>query len=146
MCVRVELTPRSSYCAEAGKKPASGVWNACACASSWIKTWFFRPWEPAARSKRFSWSPPPHGQDQHHDDRIHDQVGALPQLKASGTLRVSAETIPGPTAADPRTLEQQVWGAADYVMKSFSRVFGETELHRKGEPKCGVRVTARGSP
>jgi hypothetical protein len=48
-------------------------------------------------------------------DRIHDQVGALPQLKASGTLRVSAETIPGPTAADPRTLEQQVWGAADYV-------------------------------
>jgi hypothetical protein len=48
-------------------------------------------------------------------DRIHDQVGALPQLKASGTLRVTAETIPGPLAADPRTLEQQVWGAADYV-------------------------------
>jgi hypothetical protein len=48
-------------------------------------------------------------------DRIHEQVGALPQLKASGTLRVTAETIPGALAADPRTLEQQVWGAADYV-------------------------------
>jgi signal transduction histidine kinase len=48
-------------------------------------------------------------------DRIREQVGALPQLKASGTLRVTAETIPGPSAADPRTLEQQVWGAADYV-------------------------------
>jgi signal transduction histidine kinase len=48
-------------------------------------------------------------------DRIHDQVGALPQLKASGILRVTAEPIPGPPAADPRTLEQQVWGAADYV-------------------------------
>jgi hypothetical protein len=23
--------------------------------------------------------------------------------------------IPGPPAADPRTLEQQVWGVADYV-------------------------------
>lgn len=50
-------------------------------------------------------------------DRIRDQVGALPKLKASGTLRVTAEPIvtPGPPAADPRTVEQQVWGAADYV-------------------------------
>ena len=48
-------------------------------------------------------------------DRIRDQVGALPQLKASGTLRVTAEPIPGPPASDPRTLEQQVWGVADYV-------------------------------
>jgi signal transduction histidine kinase len=48
-------------------------------------------------------------------DRIRDQVGTLPQLKASGTLRVTAEAIPGPPAADPRTLEQQVWGVADYV-------------------------------
>jgi len=48
-------------------------------------------------------------------DRIRGQVGALPQLKASGTLRVTAEPIPGPPAADPRTLEQQVWGVADYV-------------------------------
>ena len=48
-------------------------------------------------------------------DRIRDQVGALPQLKASGTLRATAEMIPGPPAADPRTLEQQVWGVADYV-------------------------------
>jgi sigma-B regulation protein RsbU (phosphoserine phosphatase) len=48
-------------------------------------------------------------------DRIRGQVGALPQLKASGTLRVTAEMIPGPPPADPRTLEQQVWGVADYV-------------------------------
>ncbi|MGD0793358.1 MAG: hybrid sensor histidine kinase/response regulator [Terriglobales bacterium] len=48
-------------------------------------------------------------------DRIRDQVGALPQLKTSGTLRVTAEKIPGPPAADPRTLEQQIWGVADYV-------------------------------
>jgi signal transduction histidine kinase len=48
-------------------------------------------------------------------DRIRDQLGALPQLKANGTLRVTAEAIPGPPAADPRTLEQQVWGIADYV-------------------------------
>jgi len=36
-------------------------------------------------------------------------------LKTSGTLRVTAETIPGPREGDPRTLEQQVWGVADYV-------------------------------
>jgi len=48
-------------------------------------------------------------------NRIRDQVGALPQLKASGTLRVMAETIPGPPATDPRTLEQQIWGVADHV-------------------------------
>lgn len=48
-------------------------------------------------------------------DRIRDQVGALPQLKASGTLRVTAELIPPPPEADPRTLEQQVWGVADHV-------------------------------
>ncbi len=48
-------------------------------------------------------------------DRIRSQVGALPQLKTSGTLRVAAEPIPAPPAADPRTLEQQIWGVADYV-------------------------------
>ena len=48
-------------------------------------------------------------------DRIRDQVGALPQLKTGGTLRVTAEMIPSPPAADPRTLEQQIWGVADYV-------------------------------
>lgn len=50
-------------------------------------------------------------------DRIGDQVGTVPQLKASGTLRVTAEMIPGPPAVDQRTLEQQVWGIADYVTK-----------------------------
>ena len=48
-------------------------------------------------------------------DRIRDQIGALPKLKASGMLRVTAEKVPGCHAADPRTLEQQVWGVADYV-------------------------------
>jgi signal transduction histidine kinase len=48
-------------------------------------------------------------------DRIRSQVGALPQLQASGTLRVAAEPIPAPPAADSRTVEQQVWGVADYV-------------------------------
>jgi hypothetical protein len=28
---------------------------------------------------------------------------------------VTAEPIPRPPAADPKTLEQQVWGVADYV-------------------------------
>jgi signal transduction histidine kinase len=48
-------------------------------------------------------------------DRIRQQVGSLPKSKASGTLRVTAEAIPGPSTIDPRTLEQQVWGVADYV-------------------------------
>jgi sigma-B regulation protein RsbU (phosphoserine phosphatase) len=48
-------------------------------------------------------------------DRIRDQLGALPKLKASGLLRVTAEPIPGQFASDPKTLEQQVWGVADYV-------------------------------
>jgi sigma-B regulation protein RsbU (phosphoserine phosphatase) len=54
-------------------------------------------------------------------DRIRDQVGALPQLKASGTLRVAAEPIPGPPTADARTLEQQVWGVADYVTEAIQQ-------------------------
>ena len=48
-------------------------------------------------------------------DRIRERVGSLPKLKASGALRVTAEGIPGPPFIDPRTLEQQVWGVADYV-------------------------------
>src|SRR5450755_3798915 len=48
-------------------------------------------------------------------ERIRDQVGALLELKASGTLRVTVETIPGPPAADPRIVEQQVRGVADCV-------------------------------
>ena len=48
-------------------------------------------------------------------DRIRDQLGALPKLKASGLLRVTAEPIPGQFASDQKTLEQQVWGVADYV-------------------------------
>jgi hypothetical protein len=46
-------------------------------------------------------------------DRIRDQVGALPQLRTSGTLRVTAEMVPMPPAGDPRTLEQQILDVAD---------------------------------
>src|SRR5258708_366901 len=35
-------------------------------------------------------------------DRIRDQIGAIPRLKAGGTLRVTAEKIPDPPAADAR--------------------------------------------
>jgi hypothetical protein len=48
-------------------------------------------------------------------DRIRAQVGGLPKLKASGTLRVTAEMVPAPPAAAAMTLEQQVWSVADYV-------------------------------
>ena len=47
--------------------------------------------------------------------RIREQLGALPKLKSSGSLRVTAEAIPALPAEDARTLEQQVWGVADYV-------------------------------
>ncbi len=48
-------------------------------------------------------------------DRIREQVGGLPKLKASGTMRVTAEMVPAPPAGDSMTLEQQVWSVADYV-------------------------------
>jgi hypothetical protein len=54
-------------------------------------------------------------------DRIRDQVGGLPKLKASGTLLVTAEAIPRAPAADSRTVEQQVWGVADYVTELIQR-------------------------
>ena len=57
-------------------------------------------------------------------DRIRDQVGALPKLKASGLLRVTAEMVPRPPVADSRTLEQQVWGVADYVTEIVQRGIG----------------------
>jgi signal transduction histidine kinase len=53
--------------------------------------------------------------------RIREQIGALPQLKASGTLRVTVEQIPGPPVVDPRTLEQQVFGVADYTSEIIQR-------------------------
>jgi hypothetical protein len=48
-------------------------------------------------------------------DRIRGQLVKVPHLEASGTMRVNAEMIPATPASDPRTLEQQVWGVADYV-------------------------------
>ena len=55
-------------------------------------------------------------------DRIRQQLGALPQLKTGGTLRVTAETISSPASA-PRTLEQQVWGIADRVTEVIQQGF-----------------------
>jgi hypothetical protein len=48
-------------------------------------------------------------------DRIRDQVGKLPQLKASGKMHVTAEAIAASPSGDARTLEQQVLGVADHV-------------------------------
>jgi sigma-B regulation protein RsbU (phosphoserine phosphatase) len=48
-------------------------------------------------------------------DRIRGQVGAVPSLQSSGTLRVTAEPVPALAPADARTLEQQIWAVADYV-------------------------------
>jgi hypothetical protein len=67
-------------------------------------------------------------------ERIHSQVGALPRLKANGTLRVTAEPVPGPPAADPRTLEQQVWGVADYVSEMIQQDLG-TKQHSTEKEK-----------
>jgi sigma-B regulation protein RsbU (phosphoserine phosphatase) len=60
-------------------------------------------------------------------DRIRDQVGALLKLKASGSLRVTAEMVPAPSAFDPGTLEQQVWGIADYVAEIVQQDLGNKQ-------------------
>ncbi|MGA6988323.1 MAG: hybrid sensor histidine kinase/response regulator [Terriglobales bacterium] len=72
-------------------------------------------------------------------DRIRDQIGSLPRMKTGGTLRVTAEKIPGPPAADSRTLEQQVWGIADYVTGIIQlglgnkQDFTEKERHKNAD-------------
>ena len=66
-------------------------------------------------------------------DRIRGQLGTLPKLKSSGTLRVTAEPIPGPPAADPRTLEQQVWGVADYVTEIIQQGLGSRQYFTEKE-------------
>jgi hypothetical protein len=70
-------------------------------------------------------------------DRIRAQVGAVPRLKASGTLQVTAEIIPVPPAADMRSLEQQIRGVADHVTEIIQRAltskqnFTEKENHKR---------------
>ncbi len=69
-------------------------------------------------------------------DRIRDQVGSLPQLKVSGTLCVTAEAIPGPPEADSRTLEQQIWGVADYVTEIIQQgLWNKSNLTEKENHK-----------
>jgi sigma-B regulation protein RsbU (phosphoserine phosphatase) len=59
-------------------------------------------------------------------DRIRAQVGALSKLKASGTLRVTAEVVPVPRA-DPANVELQVWAVADYVTGVIQQGFGSKQ-------------------
>jgi hypothetical protein len=60
-------------------------------------------------------------------DRIRGQLEAMPKVKASGTLQITAEPIPGTQdAADARTLEQQVWGVADFVTGMIQQGLGST--------------------
>src|SRR5271165_4433796 len=66
-------------------------------------------------------------------DRIRDQVGALPKLKTSGILRVTVEMVPGAPAADARTLEQQVWGVADYVTGVVQQSLGKPQNFNEKE-------------
>jgi nitrogen-specific signal transduction histidine kinase len=67
-------------------------------------------------------------------DRIRDHLVALPKLKASGVLRVTAEAIPAPPAHDPRILEQQVWGVADFVTELIQRgLWSDRQTTGKGE-------------
>jgi hypothetical protein len=71
-------------------------------------------------------------------DRIREEIGSLPKLKAAGTLRVTAEPVPGPAIGDARTLEQQVWGIADQVGEMIqqslgSKSLGSTTFNDKGE-------------
>jgi signal transduction histidine kinase len=65
--------------------------------------------------------------------RIYEQLGALPKLKASGTLRVTAEAIPGADARDARTLEQQVWGVADYATEVIQQGQRSRQQNREKE-------------
>jgi nitrogen-specific signal transduction histidine kinase len=50
--------------------------------------------------------------------RIRQQIGALPQLKTSGTLRVTARALPLPSMPEAKTLEQQVELVADRVTEA----------------------------
>jgi signal transduction histidine kinase len=65
--------------------------------------------------------------------RIRDQIGALPKLKASGTLEVTVESIPRPPAGDPRTMEQQVWGVADSVTAIIQQNLASKQHFREKE-------------
>jgi phosphoserine phosphatase RsbU/P len=64
-------------------------------------------------------------------DRIREQVGSLPKLKAMGGLEVSAEPVPGGFADDARTLEQQVWGIADRVSEMIQECLASKNRERK---------------
>jgi signal transduction histidine kinase len=60
-------------------------------------------------------------------ERIRNQVGGLPKLKASGTLQVMVEKIPDPPANDPRTVEQQVWGVADCITEIIQKTLASKQ-------------------
>ncbi len=64
-------------------------------------------------------------------NRIREQLGELPKLKANGTLRVTAEAIPVASVSDPRTIEQQVWRVADQLTELIQN--GLQRSPRRGE-------------
>ncbi len=68
-------------------------------------------------------------------ERIRNQVGALPKLKASGTLKVTVEMIPGVSPGDPRTVEQQVWGVADCVTEIIQKSIASKQPINKSNEK-----------
>jgi hypothetical protein len=60
-------------------------------------------------------------------ERIQTHVGALPQLKAAGTVRVTVEPVPKPPAADSMIVEQQVWAIADHINEMIQHDLGRNQ-------------------
>jgi signal transduction histidine kinase len=60
-------------------------------------------------------------------DRIRAQVGGLPRLNSSGTLRVTAEMIPTSGADQKKDVEHQVFGVADYVTEAIQNGLGSKQ-------------------
>jgi hypothetical protein len=56
--------------------------------------------------------------------RIREQLGALPQLKASGTLTVTAKPLPLAAVAEARTLDEQVQRVANEVTEMAMQELG----------------------
>jgi len=60
-------------------------------------------------------------------ERIQTQVGALAPLRSMGTVRVAAERVPRPPAAESMTIEQQVWAIADRVNEMIQQDLGQKQ-------------------
>ena len=134
--VRVELTPLSKRCAEAGKKPASAVWSSCAVCIYVDKDLVLPPIGNSGPVETFFVvASTDMEQVNIMMDRIRGQVGALPQLKASGTLRVTAEMHPRPAGGGPEDPGTTSLGCCRLRHRNHSaRIYrANTTSHRKGE-------------